>query len=95
MLWSGTEPWLDELCRAAFLRKQSAYHRWTSLRIPANRFFRESKREANACYANALARYNARYREKLASASSTRNWWNTLKESVMGVGSSIPPLITV
>ena len=28
----------------------------------------------------------------LASASSTMNWWSTLKESVLGVGSSIPPL---
>ena len=29
---------------------------------------------------------------KLTSASSTRNWWSILKESVLGVGSSIPPL---
>ena len=30
--------------------------------------------------------------EKFASASSTRNRWSTLKESVLGVDSSIPPL---
>ena len=30
--------------------------------------------------------------EKLASASSTSNWWSTLKESVLEVGSPIPPL---
>ena len=63
------------------------------MRTPASLvLFRESQREANACYANARARYNARCREKLASASSTRNWWSTLKESVLGIGSSIPSL---
>ena len=60
------------------------------MRTPANWvLFRKSQSEANACYANARARYNAKYREKLAS--STSNWWSTLKESVLEVGSSIPP----
>ena len=54
--------------------------------------FRESQREANACLANARARHNAKCREKLASVSSTRNCWSTLKESVLGVGSSIHPM---
>ena len=31
-----------------------------------------------------------KYREKLAS--STRNWGSTLKELILGVNSSIPPL---
>ena len=60
---SCDEPWFDELCRAAFRRKQAAHHRWMSLRTPASWvLFRESQREANACYANACARYNARCR---------------------------------
>ena len=39
----GEEPWFDELCRTAFLRKQADYHRWRRLRSPASwEPFRES-----------------------------------------------------
>ena len=54
--------------------------------------FRVPSVKVNACYANAPATYNERCREKHASVSSTRNCWSTLKESVLEVGSSIPPL---
>ena len=54
---SGDEPWFDELCRAAFRRKQAAYHRWRSLRIPVIWVqFEEYQREANACCMNAGAK---------------------------------------
>ena len=76
---SWDEPWFDELCRAAFWRKQAAYHRWRSLRIPDILvLFGESQREAYACY-NASTRYYAKCKGKLTSASSNRNWWSTLK----------------
>ena len=71
----------------------AVYVRCRSLKTPANWvLLRESHRKANACHAKALARYNARYREKLTSASSTWNWWGTLKESDLAVGLSISPL---
>ena len=54
--YSGDEPWLDELCRAAFRSKKAAYHRWWSVRTPARRvLFRESQRESHACHANTRA----------------------------------------
>ena len=33
---SGDKPGFSELYRAAFRRKQAVYHRWMSLRTPAN-----------------------------------------------------------
>ena len=33
---SGDEPWMDELYRASFRRKQAAFHRWWSLTSLAN-----------------------------------------------------------
>ena len=90
---SGNEHWFDELCRATFQHKQADYHRWRSLRTPANWVLViGSQLEANACQANAHARYNARSREELVSASSIKNLWNTLKGLVLVVGSSIPSL---
>ena len=63
------------------------------MRTPASWvLFRESQREANVCYSNVRARYTAKCKERHTTASSTRNRWSTLKESVLGVSSSIPPL---
>ena len=69
---SSDEPWFDELCRAAFRHKQVAYpHYWKSFQTADNKaLFRQSKREANASYANTYARYKAKCREKLDSGSS-------------------------
>ena len=44
---------------------------------------------------NNRSKYIAECEERLISASSARNWWSTLKESVLGVGSTISPLQTV
>ena len=54
-----------------------------------------AQRDANACYGAARVRFSQRCRDKLQSASSAHAWWVTLKESVFGVDSSIPPLRAV
>lgn len=50
----------------------------------------QSQREANVQYAEDQSCFSARCKDRLAPASSSRNWHNTFKESVLGFGSSIP-----
>ena len=52
----------------------------------------QSQRAANSCYARVQADYHARCKDKLEASGNAHSWWNTLKESVFGVASSIPPL---
>ena len=55
--------------------------------------FRASQRDANSVYDEARRVYKSRCRDKLAQAANSRTWWCTLKESVFGTESSIPPLM--
>lgn len=90
----GDMPWFDETCRAAFQRKQTAYNRWRRSRSAIHyELFRISQREANSIYDAARLAFKLRCRDKLAHAANSRAWWCTLRESVFGTESSIPPLM--
>lgn len=90
----GDTPWFDETCRLAFQRKQTAYNRWRQSRsVDDYELFRVSQREANSIYDEARAAFEIRCRDKLGNAANSRAWWCTLKESVFGTESSIPPLM--
>ena len=89
----GDKPWFDAPCRAGFDRKQTAYFQWCRSRSREDLdLFRRAQRDANACYEDARVRYSEQCLNKLTSASSAHSWWSTLKESVLGVNASIPPL---
>ena len=53
--------------------------------------FRASQHDANSVYDEARRVYKSRCRDKLAQAANSCTWWCTLKESVFGTESSIPP----
>ena len=90
----GDMPWFDESCRSAFKRKQTAYNSWRRSRTELNyQLFRASQRDANLVYDTAKRAFKLRCRDKLAQASNSRTWWCTLKESVFGTESSLPPLM--
>ena len=89
----GDAPWFTPDCRVAFEGKQTAYFRWNMSRSAEDwNSFKLAQRAANACYAAAKAQYSVRCREKLVASSSAHAWWTTLKESVFGVSSALPPL---
>ena len=90
---NGDKAWFNDECRRVFDRKQAAYLNWCRARTRDNwQLFVHSQREANACYARVRREYFARCKEKLGNSVSSHAWWRTLKESVFGVASSIPPL---
>ena len=91
---NNDEPWFDRHCRLAFDRKQTAYLNWNRVRtMDAWQAFVEAQREANECYHRAQRDFNARCKDKLSESSSPRKWWQTLKNTVFGTNSSIPPLV--
>ena len=48
---------------------------------------------ANRCYAQAKRAYHGRCQDALLNVYNHHSWWRTLKESVLGVSPSIPPLL--
>ena len=88
------DPWFDDECRAAYELKQSAYFRWSRGRCEENwRAFRDAQAHASLVYRQAERNYNNHARDILRNADNPHKWWSTLKSSVFGADSSLPPLI--
>ena len=90
----GDQPWFSDDCRLAFDEKQEAYRIWLRERSPDNwHQFRNRQMLAKRVYAEAERQFHAEARDRLNSATSAHRWWKVLKESVLGVECSLPPLI--
>ena len=48
---------------------------------------------ANETYWEAKHQFSARNRDVLMNAQSSHKWWSTLKSAVIGLSSSLPPLV--
>ena len=85
--------WFNDDCKRAFQDKQAAYHLWRRNR---SQFLWDNyvtlKTEAQRTYNTAETAYNSHLQEVLAGATQLHKWWSSLKASLFGVESSMPPL---
>ncbi|KAK3894304.1 hypothetical protein Pcinc_001927 [Petrolisthes cinctipes] len=85
--------WFDDDCKRAFNNKQAAYHRW---RRGRNQLLWDDyihlRSVAQRVYSNAERDYNSHLQEVLAGATQPHKWWASLKASLFGIDSSMPPL---
>ena len=87
-------PWFDDQCRHAFDLKQEAHLRWTRGRSRVN--WEELVRcqvRANETYSEAKRQFSDRRRAVLMNVQTPHKWCSTLKYSVFGTSSSLPPLV--
>ena len=88
------KPWFNADCKLAYQLKQEAYHLWRANR---SNFlwhnFVELRSQAQGIYVRAERAYNEGVRESLLSSCDDHKWWSTLKSSLFGVDSSMPPLV--
>ena len=89
------KPWFDDQCNHAFGLKQEAHFRWTrdSSRVNWEEFVHYQVR-ANETYSEAKRQFSDRNRDILMNVQSPHKWWSTLKSSVFGLSSSLPPLVS-
>ena len=88
------KPWFNADCKFAYHQKQEAYHLWRRNRSDFLwQNFVELRSRAQEVYENAERTYNEGVRESLLSSSDDHKWWSTLKSSLFGVDSSMPPLV--
>ena len=91
---SHDKAWFNERCYQAYRDKHTAYNLWSANRTHLCwENYVTMRNLANAVYAEAESDYNAHMREVLSGASQPHKWWSTLKASLFGVESSIPPLL--
>ena len=90
------KPWFDDDCRRAYQAKQEAYRRWTrGGRDPLlwdN--YLSLRNEASVTYSAAEADFHRHARRVLSDCTEPNKWWKTLKSSLFGSNSSMPPLMT-
>ena len=88
-------PWFNGECQRAYDCKQEAYRMWTRNRT---RHLWDNyivlRNDAHIIYTAAEAEYNCHSRRILSDCDQPHKWWDTLKTSLFGVSSSMPPLIT-
>lgn len=85
--------WFNEDCKRAYDDKQAAYHQWRSNRSPMHWDSYVALRvDAQRIYNTAEAAYNSHLQDVLAGATQPHKWWGSLKSSLFGVDSSMPPL---
>ena len=90
---SRDRPWFSEACRAAYQRKQEAFHRWARHRTPDHwEEYRRARNYASRTCNLAENEYNIHIREKLASSSNSHAWWRNLKAAIFGVGEPSTPI---
>ena len=88
------KPWFNADCKLAYQSKQEAYHLWRNNRCDFLwQNFTELRRQAQDIYMRAERAYNDGVKEVLLSSSDDHKWWSTLKSSLFGVDSSMPPLL--
>ena len=86
--------WFDDLCRRAFDLKQEAHLQWTRDRSQVNwEEFVRCQVRANETYTEAKHQFSVRNIDVLMNVQSPHKWWSTLKSSVFGSSSSLPPLV--
>ena len=88
------KPWFNAECKLAYHQKQEAYHLWRGNRSDFLwRNFTILRRQAQEVYERAERTYNEGLKENLLSSNDDHKWWSTLKSSLFGVDSSMPPLV--
>ena len=90
------KPWFNDNCRRAYRAKQQAYRRWTRGGRDQSLWdeYLVLRSEASSVYAEAEYRYNLHARGVLEECTESHKWWTTLKSSIFGSDSSMPPLMT-
>ena len=92
-LRSRDRPWFNENCRAAYHRKQTAFHRWTRNRTAEHwEAYRVARNAATVIFNRAEVNYNRHIKEKLTGSSNSYSWWRNLKYSLFGTEQSVTPL---
>lgn len=90
---SNDRPWFSDECRAAFNRKQAAYHRWARNRTPELwEEYRLARNFATRTFNRAEMSFNSHLKEKLAQSRNSHTWWKNLKLSLFGVHQAVSPL---
>lgn len=85
--------WFNNDCRRAFDNKQTAYHLWKRNRTPLLwENYVTLRAQAQRVYSAAERDYNLHLQEILAGATQPHKWWASLKSSLFGIDSSMPPL---
>ena len=81
-------------CRHAVGLKQEAHLRWTHdhSRVKWEEFVHSQVRN-NETYSEDKRQFSVRNRDDLMNAQSPPKWWSTLKSAVLGLSSSLPPLV--
>ena len=88
------KPWFDDLCGRAFDLKQEAHLRWTRDRSRVNwEEFVCRQVRANEVYSEAKHQFGVRNIDVPLNVQSPHKWWSTLKSTVFGSSSSLPPLV--
>ena len=88
------KPSFDDQCMHAFGLKQEAYLLWPCDRSRANwEEFVHYQVRANETYSEAKRQFSVRYRDVIMNAQSPHKWWSTLRSSMFGLSSSLPPLV--
>ena len=89
------KPWFNNLCQRAYCDKQEAYRQWRrDCRRESWTRFTELRDHAQAIYAEAERLHLQHARDLLSNCDQPHRWWQTLKTSVFGSTSSLPPLIS-
>lgn len=90
---SNDKPWFNHDCRIARMRKQELYHRWRQNRTQNNwDDYVDARAEAQHTYEIAETTAIIRAKETLSGADNPHKWWSTLKSTLFGSSSSVPPL---
>ena len=89
------KPWFDYQCRHAFGLKQEAHLRWTRdcSRVNMEEFVCFQVR-ANETYSKVRQQFSDINRDVLMKFQSPHKWWSTLKSTVFGSSSALPPLVS-
>ena len=93
MVRTGNKLWFDVRCVLAHRAKRRAYRVWSHSRTHADcEDFRVAHRRAQLVFEDAEPAFAERSKSILTTAPSPRKWWSTVKATVFGASSSLPPL---
>lgn len=91
----GDKPWFNDLCERAYCDKQAAYRQWKRDNTRQSWIrFAELRVQAQAIYTEAERQHRHHARDILSDCNQPHRWWQTLKTSVFGSASCLPPLIS-
>ena len=89
------KPWFDDQAGMFLCLKQEAHLRWTRdcSRVDWDEFVHSLVR-ANETYSEAKRQFSDRNRDVLINFQFPYKWWSTIKSTVFGSSSSLPPLVS-